>query len=81
MSSVAVGHAVRIAARAQALNPHVHVTAIAARVTADQMPALLSGISVVIDGSDNFATRLAVADAANAARFIAMGEMEIIIAP
>ena len=55
------------AARAQALNPHVHVTAIAARVTADQMPALLSGISVVIDGSDNFATRLAVADAANAA--------------
>lgn len=56
------------AARAQALNPHVRVTAIAARVTADQMPALLNGISVVIDGSDNFATRLAVADAANSAR-------------
>ena len=55
------------AARVQALNPHVAVKAIEARVTADQMPGLLEGVSVVIDGSDNFATRLAVADAAYAA--------------
>lgn len=55
------------AARAHALNPHVNVRPVAARVTAAQMPSLLDGVSVVIDGSDNFATRLAVADAANAA--------------
>ena len=56
------------AARVHALNPYVAVTPIETRVTAAQMPNLLYGISVVIDGSDNFATRLAVADAANAAR-------------
>ncbi|MEY5008569.1 MAG: hypothetical protein RL764_1885 [Pseudomonadota bacterium] len=56
------------AARVHALNPYVAVTPIETRVTAAQMPNLLDGISVVIDGSDNFATRLAVADAANAAR-------------
>lgn len=56
------------AARVHALNPYVAVTPIETRVTAAQMPDLLDGISVVIDGSDNFATRLAVADAANAAR-------------
>lgn len=56
------------AARVHALNPYVAVTPIETRVTAAQMPNLLNGISVVIDGSDNFATRLAVADAANAAR-------------
>lgn len=56
------------AARVHALNPYVAVTPIETHVTAAQMPNLLDGISVVIDGSDNFATRLAVADAANAAR-------------
>lgn len=56
------------AARVHALNPYVAVTPIETRVTAAQMTNLLDGISVVIDGSDNFATRLAVADAANAAR-------------
>lgn len=56
------------AARVHALNPYVAVTPVETRVTAAQMPNLLRGISVVIDGSDNFATRLAVADAANAAR-------------
>jgi adenylyltransferase/sulfurtransferase len=56
------------AARVHALNPYVAVTPVETRVTAAQMPNLLRSISVVIDGSDNFATRLAVADAANAAR-------------
>ena len=56
------------AARVRALNPGVAVEAVIARVAADTMPALLDGVSVVIDGSDNFATRLAVADAAHAAR-------------
>lgn len=56
------------AARLVAINPHVAVEPVVERVTAARMPALLSDIDVVIDGSDNFATRLAVADAALAAR-------------
>ncbi len=56
------------AARVRALNPGVSVEAVIARVTAENIAALLNGVSVVIDGSDNFATRLAVADAAYAAR-------------
>lgn len=56
------------AARVVALNPHVAATPHRLRVTAETIPALLKGVSVVIDGSDNFATRLAVADAAYAAQ-------------
>lgn len=59
------GRKVDVAAAAIArLNPHVTVTAHATRITADNAAALLHGIDVVIDGSDNFDTRLAVADAA-----------------
>ena len=46
------------------LNPHVAVTGQALRLDADNAPALLAGHDVVADGSDSFATRLAVADAA-----------------
>ena len=56
------------AERIAALNPHVAVEAVAERVNARNLPALLSGVDLVIDGSDNFATRLAVSDAATAAR-------------
>ena len=55
------------AARAQALNPGITVRPIRARVSADNIGDFLRDMDVVIDGSDNFATRLAVADAANAA--------------
>jgi len=55
------------AERVRALNPGVAVTVIQTRVTRENAPSLMGGIDVVIDGSDNFATRLAVADAANAA--------------
>lgn len=55
------------AARARALNPGTEVQAIRLRISADNIAPLLAGMDVVIDGSDNFATRLAVADAANAA--------------
>jgi adenylyltransferase/sulfurtransferase len=52
------------AAAVARLNPDIHVHRRAARIGADTAAALLSGVDVVIDGSDNFATRLAVADAA-----------------
>jgi len=48
------------------LNPGVRFEGIRARIGADNAEALLAGLApqAVLDGSDNFATRLAVADAA-----------------
>ena len=46
------------------LNPHVVVETRGVRLAAANARSLLSGHSVVADGSDSFATRLAVADAA-----------------
>lgn len=51
------------AAFARALNPHVEVIAVEQRLSADNAEALLKGHDLVIDGSDNFVTRLTVADA------------------
>ena len=45
-----------------ARNPHVAVTAIAERVDADNASDLLANHDLVIDGTDNFATRLLVSD-------------------
>jgi len=45
------------------LNPHVKATAIPERIDAANAESLIGGHSLVIDGSDNFATRLAVSDA------------------
>jgi adenylyltransferase/sulfurtransferase len=45
------------------LNPHVEVSAIRKRIGVGNAPMLLTGHDLVIDGSDNFATRLAVSDA------------------
>lgn len=45
------------------LNPHVKVTPFALRLTAENVRDLVRGFDVVADGSDNFATRYAVADA------------------
>lgn len=55
-------------ARAQAINPHVTVRAFAERINAGNALALLTGADAVVDGSDSFATRFAVADAALAIR-------------
>ena len=52
------------ATAAKALNPHVEITIAAQRIDARNAQALLAGADVVLDGCDNFATRLAVADAA-----------------
>ena len=56
------------AAQVTALNPHVIVEAVEGRIDATNAAALLVGATVVIDGCDNFATRLIVADAALEAR-------------
>ena len=45
------------------LNPHVGVTAVQERLNADNAEALLNAHDLVIDGCDNFATRLVVSDA------------------
>jgi molybdopterin-synthase adenylyltransferase len=60
---------VDVAARvARQLNPDVLVSARHQRVTNDIGSALLEGVDVLIDGCDNFATRLIVNDLCVAAR-------------
>jgi len=44
-------------------DPALTVQAVAMRVDADNAGALIEGVSLVLDGSDNFATRLAISDA------------------
>jgi adenylyltransferase/sulfurtransferase len=56
------------AERATALNPDVVLTPVRARLTAENAQGLLAGHDVIVDGCDNFATRLTVADAALALR-------------
>ncbi|AGA91810.1 dinucleotide-utilizing enzyme possibly involved in molybdopterin or thiamin biosynthesis [Thioflavicoccus mobilis 8321] len=50
-----------------ALNPDVRIEGVEERLSAANLPALLDGVDLVVDGSDNFATRFAV----NAACFAA----------
>ena len=47
---------------ARAINPHVQAAAVQERLTTDNAGTMLDGHEMVIDGSDNFATRLTVAD-------------------
>lgn len=56
------------AARVAAMNPDVKVEPVTVRIDADTADALLAGADVVLDGCDNFGTRLAVADAATRLR-------------
>jgi molybdopterin-synthase adenylyltransferase len=56
------------ASAVQRLNPDVRVSPHRTRLDAGNAAILLDGADVVLDGSDSFATRLAVADAALAAR-------------
>lgn len=56
------------AAAVSALNPSVEIGQCAVRIDRDNAAALLDGVDVVLDGCDNFDTRLAVADAALSAR-------------
>lgn len=56
------------AAAVARLNPNIIVEQRLVRLDPDNAAALIGAADVVIDGSDNFATRLAVADAALATR-------------
>ncbi len=51
------------AARLRALNPYVHINAYPVRLTPANVKAIFSQYDVVVDGSDNFATRYLVNDA------------------
>lgn len=51
-----------------ALNPDVHVEARRERLDPASATALLGGHDVILDGTDNFATRLVAADTAHALR-------------
>ena len=56
------------AARARAINPHVDVLPRRLRLDMTNVAATIAGADVVLNGCDNFATRLLVADACHAAR-------------
>lgn len=50
------------------LNPHVRFVAMRARLTSSNVGELLDGSDIVLDGCDNFATRLIVSDHCTSAR-------------
>ncbi|WAC23364.1 HesA/MoeB/ThiF family protein [Blastomonas sp. SL216] len=56
------------AAWVRRFDPELQVTALPERLTADNAAALLGGSHVILDGTDNFATRLLVSDTATALR-------------
>lgn len=60
---VGAAKAERAAAAVTALNPYVTVETHAFRVDAGNAETLLAGYDLVLDGSDNFATRYTVSDA------------------
>lgn len=68
------------AAAIAALNPDVRVVEVRERLEASSARRLIEGADAVVDGSDNFATRLACADAALALRIplvsAAVGQFE-----
>lgn len=62
-ADIGEGKAERAAAFVTALNPEIEANAVAARVSPDNLADVIAGHDLVLDGCDNFATRLAVSDA------------------
>lgn len=63
MAAVGSGKAASAAATMRAINPDILVEPIAARVDATNIERLVASHDLVLDGTDNFATRFLVADA------------------
>ncbi|MFO3703843.1 molybdopterin-synthase adenylyltransferase MoeB [Xanthomonas codiaei] len=61
--SVGIAKVDSAARRIAALNPRVHIDAVQARVTAENVEALLQDVDVVVDGADNFPARYLLNDA------------------
>ena len=59
-SDVGASKVARASAALQALNPHVEIEQHATRLTAENAAALLHDADLVLDGTDDFATRFAV---------------------
>lgn len=57
-----------IQSAAQRINPDAHVVAINQRLDEDNAPLLLRDVDVIVDGCDDFDTRLIVSDAATRQR-------------
>lgn len=68
MASIGQGKAASAAGAMRGINPEIDVTPIAGRIGADNVADLVSGHDIVLDGTDNFATRFLVADACVRAR-------------
>ena len=62
-ADIGAGKAERAAAFVTALNREVEAIAVTARVSPANVADLIAGHDLVLDGCDNFATRLAVSDA------------------
>jgi molybdopterin/thiamine biosynthesis adenylyltransferase len=62
-ASLGMSKAESARAAIQRINPHVAVELHTMRLTAENAPALVARYDLVVDGSDNFDTRFAVADA------------------
>ncbi len=77
---VGASKAAKAAEAVARLNPNVAVTVIQSRIDTTNATELLAGADVILDGCDNFATRLAVADAALALKIplvsAAVGQFE-----
>ena len=67
-ADIGIGKAEAAAAAAHRINPHVDACALALRVDSGNVAEVVADADVLLDGCDNFATRLLVADAAYAAR-------------
>jgi molybdopterin/thiamine biosynthesis adenylyltransferase len=65
-----IGHGKAVAARQWVANfdRALEVTISDARITTESAPGMIEGVDLVLDGTDNFATRLAMADACVAER-------------
>ncbi len=75
-ADVGAGKAARAGAAVAALNPHVALDIHPLRFTTANAATLLPGYDIVVDGSDNFATRYALSDACfHAARPLVTGSI------